>query len=209
MRFRLVALVVVLGLLAGADVAARGYAESEIAARAEAAVPGAHATAHIRSFPFVLRLLISGSVQHLDVKLSPVTASRLQLSGLDLALDGLTLDRGRLFSGKVEPVSLAQGRVAFDVSEAELSKVVGRRITIEAGHLFVDVLGRDVEARVASSDSAVTLTAAGLPVLTIPIERRDLMPCRPQVALGVKVATLSCTFTRIPSALVRASAGAS
>ncbi len=207
MRVRLVGLVVVLGLLAGADFAARGYAEREIAARAEATVPGARASAHIQSFPFVLRLLVSGSVQHLEVRLSPVTASHLQLSGLDLALEDLTLDRGQLFSGKVDPVGLGQGTVAFEVSEVELSKIVGHRITIEGGHLFVDVLGRDVEARVATSGSAITLTAAGLPLLTIPIERRDLMPCRPQVTLGIKAAKLSCTFTQVPSALLRASAG--
>ncbi|HUQ00816.1 MAG TPA: hypothetical protein VM093_10195, partial [Aeromicrobium sp.] len=181
MRFRLVvALVLVLGLLAGADVAARGYAEREIAARAEAAVPGAQATAHIRSFPFVLRLLVSGSVQELRVQLSPVKASRLELRGVDLGLSDLTLDRGQLFSGKVEPVGLGQGNVAFEVSEVELSKVLGRRVTIEGGHLYVDVLGQDVEARVGTSGSAITLTVAGLPLLTVPIERRDVIPCRPQ-----------------------------
>ncbi len=206
MRIRLlVGLAVVLGLLAAADVAARGYAEGEIAARAEATVPGAQATARIRSFPFVLRLLTSGSVEHLSVQLSPVVASRMQLSAVDLALDDLSLDRGQLFSGKVQPVGLGQGRVSFEIGEGELSKVAGRRVTIEAGHLFLDVAGRDVEAAVSTTEKGIALTVAGLPVVTIPLERRDVIPCRPQITLGVQVAKLTCTFTGVPSALVRAS----
>jgi hypothetical protein len=201
----LVGLVVVLGLFALADSYARGYAEREIAARAEAAVPGARATAHVRSFPFVLRLLTSGSVQHLRLQLSPVRASRLQLAGVDLALDDLSLDRGKLFSGQVQPVGLGRGHVAFEVSEGELSKAVGRRVTIEAGHLFVDVAGRDLEAKVATTPQGITMTVVGIPVLTVPIERRDVIPCQPQLTLDVQVAKFACSFSGVPSSLVRAS----
>src|SRR4029077_762919 len=92
------ALGVVVVLLVVGDLLARGFAERQLSDRARAAVAGATGgDAEIRSFPFLGRLLASGSVPYLRVRVDHVGAGPIALTFVQVELDGVHLNRNQLF----------------------------------------------------------------------------------------------------------------
>jgi hypothetical protein len=62
------------------------------------------------------------------------------------------------------------------------------------------VSGLPVTVTVRSSSRDVALSAAGVPVTAVPLPDSSLLPCVPSAAFAHQVLTLSCRFTRVPSA---------
>ncbi|MGH9163892.1 MAG: LmeA family phospholipid-binding protein [Acidimicrobiales bacterium] len=201
---KLLFLAVVLGLLAGADVAARKVAEQRIADRAEqAAGEGATATARISSFPFVARLLVSGSVPKVSVHARAVKAGAFRLSAVNLDLDGVALDRHALYGGTAKLRDIDEGTVTVELDAALLSGVLELPVTIEDGAVRVGVLGQQVTAKADVRDGVLILGVAGIPALRVPVARTELSPCD---AAAVEVAgdrlRLTCRVRDVPPALV-------
>jgi len=200
---KLLFLALLAALLVGADLAAKSVAEKRIEDRAEeAAGAGASATATIGSFPFLGRLLVSGSVPEVSVRASGVEAGPLTLRAVTVDLDGVKLDRDALFGGDVQLRDIDRGRVTVELDSGVLSRVLDVPITIEDGTVGVEVAGQRVTARAEVREGALVVNVEGLPALTVPIVRTELSPC--DVA-GVEVRgdrlLLSCQIADVPEAL--------
>lgn len=190
-------------LLVGADFAAKGVAEKRIEDRAaEAAGAGASATATISSFPFLGRLLVSGSVPEVEVRTSGVEAGPLTLRAVTVDLDGVELDRDALFGGEVQLRDIDRGRVTVELDAGVLSRVLDVPIAIDDSTVSVEVAGQRVTASAEVREGALVLNVAGLPALTVPVVRTELSPC--DVA-GVEVRgdrlLLTCQIADVPVAL--------
>ena len=201
----LAAAAVVVALLVVGDFVVRGLAEGQLADRARAAVPGATgADAEIRSFPFVGRLLVNGSVPDVRVRVDHVGAGPLAFTFVQVELHGVHLDRNRLFRDrKVRITSLDSGTATAELSDSELSRVLGVRVSSHGGRLTVTTGKVTAPGQVEARAGVLTITAARVPLLRIRIPNAPLLSCPPEdvtvVDGGVRV---SCTISRIPPELV-------
>jgi hypothetical protein len=205
-RTKLLAVVaVVLALLAAGDFVVRGLAERQLRDRAQAAVPGATgADAEIRSFPFVGRLLVDGSVPYVRVRVDHVGAGPVAFTFVQVELNGVHLDRNQLFRHrKVRITSLARGTATAELSDSELSRALGVRISSHSGQLTVTTGAVTAPGRVEARAGVLTITAGRVPLLRLRVPNAPLLSCPPESATivdgGVRV---SCTITRIPPELL-------
>lgn len=189
-------------LLGGADLAAKAVAEKRIEERAaEAAGPGATSSAEISSFPFLGRLLVSGTVTEVEVRTEGVEAGPLTLRAILVNLEGVQLDRDALFGGDVRLRDIDSGTVTVELDGGVLSRVLALPVTVEEGTVNVKVAGRKVAARAEVRDGALALEVAGLAAVTVPIVRTELSPC---MVASVEVrgdrVLLSCRVADVPPA---------
>ncbi|HEY0397063.1 MAG TPA: LmeA family phospholipid-binding protein, partial [Acidimicrobiia bacterium] len=83
----------VLALVVG-DQAAKGWAESKLAQRAAAYYPpGSGSSASIHSFPFIGRLLFSGTVPQVDVNLDDLKIEAVLIHRLSIHASDVKLNR--------------------------------------------------------------------------------------------------------------------
>jgi hypothetical protein len=191
-------------VLALADFAARQIAEEQIADRV-AGVEGVQGQARvdITSFPFLGRLLASGTVDDVSVSLDDVRAERVRFATVAVHLDSVRINRGELLSGRQLVLEdVGRGVARADISQDELSRLIDLPVTLEQGRVGVRVGGQQVAATATVSDNVLRLTVAGtrLPALTIP--RLPLVPCVADVELLPGRARLTCTLDRVPPELV-------
>ena len=202
-------LLLIVGAYGVLDVAAKRLAEQKLAERAEASVGGqAEATADVDSFPFVIKLLGSGSAGDISLHVTDVVASQLEFSSVDLDLRGVKLDKGKLLSDRrTEVTDIDSGTLTIRIAAAAISKALrGLPVTIRDGRVEVQVAG---QARAAD----VTLAAGGSLRISVP-QGPGVNVQIPRTALGSCDATaltvdddlirLSCTMTEIPPALLAA-----
>lgn len=191
------------------DVAVKNTAEEKIAEQVEAAAGGrAEATADIDSFPFLLRLLVSGSAGDISLHVEDVATSAVELSTVDLDLEGVRLDRSRLLSDrKAELVEIDRGTLAVGIDAAAISTVLrGLPVTIADGRVVVQVAGRaQVADLTLGANGSLRIGVPGGPAATIAVPQSDLVSCQAS-ALRVEddEVRLSCTLTEVPPALLRA-----
>jgi hypothetical protein len=201
-----VAVVLVGGL--GLDVAAKKYAEGQLASKAESRAGGqASASARISSFPFVGRALVSGEVSEVDLRMSRVVAEGVTMASLDIDLHGMRIDRNKLLSSrKVEVTAISVGTVTAAFDAAGLSQLAHVPVDIVDGAVQVHVAGRVVSAT-PSIDAAGTLSLqlGALPAVRARLPRSGLAPCAASSS-RVKGGRLevSCTIHDVPPALLRA-----
>ena len=199
--------VVALGVVG--DLAAKGYVEDKIAEKAEEAVGGkAHATAEIDSFPFVLRLLSSGSGGDVSLHVEDVATPTIDLARVHLDLEGVELDRAKLLSDRrAEVTKIDRGTVTVGIDADAVSKALGGLpVTIRGNTVEVRVAGRVVTADVTvASAGSIRVGVPRGPSATIGIPKTDLISCEGQ-ALSFEDDELrvSCTITEVPPVLLRA-----
>jgi len=209
--------VVLLALVVG-DQAAKGWAESQLAERAAAYYPpGSGSSASIRSFPFVGRLLISGSVPKVDVNLEDVRFQAVVVRRLSLKVSDVKLDRGDLFDGRVRLLDVGQGRLQATIDGPSLAKATGFDVRFTPGQVEVHqrIQGVNVIAKgdLAVKGNQVTVTPTSVQGLAVPASRFaisyripgiELIPCQADVEIIEDAAVLSCAIDDIPAALVQA-----
>lgn len=186
---------VVVAVLVAADVGLRQLGETQIESTAERKAPRSDPEAAIRSFPFVPRLLASGSVPEVRVRLDRVGRGAVQFSRVRLVLHGVEVDRNALFSRRrVELESIDRGTVSADLSAPALAQALSRseiRALRDAGN---------VSARVR--DGRLVVTARGAEVFSIRVPRTPLVPCEGDIQLVRDHAHVTCTLEDIPPELV-------
>lgn len=209
--------VILLALIVG-DQAAKSWAESKLAERAAAYYPpGSGSSASIRSFPFIGRLLISGSVPQVDVNLDDLLFQAVVVRRLSLEVSDVKLDRSDLFDGRVRLLDVGQGRLQATVDGPSLSKATGFDLRLTPGQVEVHqrIQGVDVVAkgRLSVKGNLVTVTPTSVQGLAVPASRFavsyripgiELLPCEADVEVVQDAAVLSCAITDIPAALVQA-----
>jgi hypothetical protein len=204
-RKLLIAIAILVVLLLIGDFVAKGYAETQLRDRAQRAVHGAtSATGSISSFPFVGRLLLSGSVQEAKVGVAPVVAGRVTFSSIHVDLHDVHVDRNLLIHNqKVRLTSLGSGTVTAEITDVEISRLAGVPISFAPGRATVRAAGVDVSAPLSAASGTLAIGGAtGVPI-RIRIPRAPLFPCdasSAQVEQGKVV--VSCTIDRVPPELV-------
>lgn len=206
---KIVIAVVVLGLLLTAgDVLAKKTAEKQIADRARSGA-GANASAesHISSFPFVGRIVVSGSVPEVDLRVDKAVVGDLTLTWVDVDLRGVRLDRHQLFSDqKAEIKRISSGRLTIALDSAALSALAHQPVTVGDGQISLRVGGRAVQATPAvDGHGQLTLKVDPLPALPLRLPRSDLVPCAATtVQVDGDTVELTCPFRDVPPALLKA-----
>jgi hypothetical protein len=204
MRRLIITIAVLLVLLVGADFAAKAYATTQLRDRAKAAVRGAtSSSASITSFPFLGRLLIGGSVQEVRVQIGPVVAGRVTFASVAVDLNDAHVDRNRLIRQReVRLTSIGSGTVTAELTDAEVSRLVGVPVSFGPNGVKVRVRGVQVNATVSVVNSS--LVFAGAPVaVPLRIPRGPLFPCDATQAVARQgVVVVSCTISQVPPELV-------
>ncbi len=194
----------ILGLLVGADVAVRRTAEAQLRDRVVAAVqPAGSTSARIESFPFLGRLLTSGTISRIRISTAGVTAQGLTFALVSLDLEGVTFDRGTLLSErKVVLKSLAHGTAVAEVTQERLSEVLGVPVTLDSDRIRVRVAGQLINATASVSDNTLKVTVAGLSVPALRIPKLSLLPCVAGAVVLPGRIRLSCQVDQLPAELL-------
>jgi len=171
-------------------------------APAGATIAGA-TTARIESFPFLGRLLTSGSVSRIKMSAAEVTVEGLTFARVGLDLRDVTFDRERLLSDrKVVLSSLDRGTATAEVTQEQLSERLGVTVTLSAGKAQVRVAGQTVTASASVSDNTLRLSVVGLSVPALRIPKLSLVPCVADAEILPGRVRLTCSVDRIPAELV-------
>jgi DUF2993 family protein len=208
---------ILLALIVG-DQAAKSWAESRLAEQAAAYYPpGAGSSASIHSFPFLGRLLFSGSVPRVDVNLDDLRFQAVLVRQLSLRVSDVKLDRGELFSGRVKLDDIGQGDIVATLDGPSLAKATGFDVRFRPGQVEVHqkIQGIDVVAKgqLSVKGNLVTVTPTSVQGLAVPASRFaisyripgiEILPCQPDVKIIQNGVTLSCHVTDVPAALVQA-----
>lgn len=198
----LLTLVVLAVALVAADVVARKLAEDELAARLKGAVPtAATATATLRSFPFLVRLLGSGRVGEVDAAVGDITVEGLRFASIAVDLHGVQLDRDQLVRDRrLVLEKIDRGRVQARVSEEALTEALGVPVTLEQGRASVTIAGRTLGADLAVQNGRLKVGVAGFSLPTIHVAA-PLLPCVADARIDPGLVLLTCDFTEIPREL--------
>jgi hypothetical protein len=207
---KLVILLVVLSVLGAVDAAAKAMAENQIERRARLeAGSSASASADIDSVPFLGKLLATGNAGDLTVRLKEVAGQQLTFSTVSLKLQEIHLDKGKLFSGKVEITSIRRGTITVGLDADALERIIRMPVKLEDGEVRVTVGGQPVTVSPSvTAEGSVRLSASGFPGFTgvnVPFPQTRIVSCpvaRVVVADGELRA--SCDIDKIPPALLRA-----
>jgi hypothetical protein len=203
-RRLLIALAILLVVLVVGDFVAKAYATSQLRDRAERAVRGAtSSTASISSFPFTGRLLLAGSVPKVDVRVGPVVAGRVTFASISVDLHDVHVDRNRLINDQqVQLTGLGSGTVTAELTDVEVSRLAGTRVTFAPGRVMVSAAGVDVAASVQVTNGSMSFGGLRLPI-QLRIPRAPLFPCDATSAVVKEGAVdLSCTVHDVPPELV-------
>jgi LmeA-like phospholipid-binding len=209
---------VILLILIVGDQAAKGWAESKLAERAAAYYPpGSGSSASIHSFPFIGRLLISGSVPRVDVNLDDLRIQEVLIRQLSIHVTDVRLNRSDLFSGKVHLDDVGQGKLVATIDGPSLARAAGLDLRFAPGEVSVHekIQGVDVIAKgtVAVKGNTVTVTPTSVQGLNVPASRFavsyripgiEILPCQADVKIIQSGIVVSCNVTDVPPALVQA-----
>lgn len=192
------------GLLVAADLGVRSVAEGQLRDRVRlAAAPAGATTARIESFPFLGRLLSSGSVSRIEVSAAEVTVEGLTFARVALDLRDVTFDRDRLLSDrKVVLSGLERGMATAEITQDQLSERLGVAITLSAGKAQVRVAGQTVTAAASVTDNTLRLSVPGLSVPALGIPKLPLVPCVADAEILPGRVRLTCSVDQIPAELV-------
>lgn len=209
MRRKLVVIALVLVALAGvADVLVKKAAEGQIASKAESQSGAqASADAHITSFPFIGRLLASGHVPEIDVRVKRAVAGSVTLASVDVDLRDVHLDKHRLLSDhKADITRIGSGKLVVDIDGPALTTLAHVDIQVTGGQIQVSVRGKTIQATPGvDGQGQLTLQLEGLPAVPIKLPKSDLVPCQATtVQVRGDVVELGCPFSEVPPALLRA-----
>ncbi len=204
MRKLLFVAVLALVLLVAADFGARQVAEEQVAERV-AATEGVQgrATVEITSFPFLGRLLASGTVTDLSVSVDEVQAERVRFATVAVDLDEVRVSRSELLSERrVVLQDVGRGRARAEMTEQELSRLIDLPVTLERGRARVRVAGQVVTATASVRDNVLRVSVAGIQPPAITIPKLPLVPCVADVELLPGRLRLSCQLDQVPPELV-------
>jgi LmeA-like phospholipid-binding len=203
-RRLLIALAVLVVVFVIGDFVAKAYATTQLRDRARRAVRGAtSSSASISSFPFTGRLLLSGSVSNVHVRVGPVAAGRVTFASIAVDLHDVRVDRNRLIrEQKVQLTGLGSGTVTAEMTDVEISRLAGTRVSFRPGRVTVNAAGTDVAATVQVTNGTMSFGGARLP-FRFRIPRAPLFPCDATNAVVKQGAVeLSCTVHDVPPELV-------
>jgi hypothetical protein len=203
---KLVIAALVMALLLALDQVAKSYAQSTVASAVEARVQGvSEVDADIDSFPFLGRLLVSGTVSELDLAFTDVKGHGIDVARLRIAATGIELDRGVLFGerhARIRDVDTVSARAT--ITEAEIRRVSGADVRLVDGEATVSAAGVRATADVDVVDGRVQMKVGSLPAISVPVPDSELLPCEVQAKVVERALELSCTSHELPAIVIDA-----
>lgn len=211
---RLVVVSLVLAVLAVVvDVAAKAFAEAKIEKGAERrGGVSTSAEAAIRSFPFLPRVLTSGSAGGVNVRMTGFAAGRLRLALVEVDVGELRLDKAKLLQGGgVEVTGISDASVAVEITGPDLASATRLPVTIEEGEVRISAGGRAVGVTPTLSDEgSLRLGGAGVAPTTLGLERTGISACTStSVAVQGDRLRIECRTEEVPQFLLEGAARAS
>lgn len=208
---RLLAVLVVLVALAAVvfvggavlDQRARVEAEKEAGRRLAKALPiEGTPTVSIDSFPFVLKVLMDGSVDRLQVSMRSLEQQGVRVDEARLTIDGLVLNQDRLIDEyELEVVDIDTATVEAWVTGEDISTVAKVPVTISDGGVSVTYKGKTYSGTAKVSKHAVLVMVDGMPPLLSPLPSHDLIPCEPALDIDGERIHVQCTVDALPPAV--------
>jgi hypothetical protein len=199
----LVLAVVVVATLA-ADVVLKNRAETELAHEVAARAPGTTGVdAKISSFPFVGRLLLSGTVPKVVVTAQHTSVAEVSLDDIRIEVDDVTMDSGAARQGKAVVQSIRRGSVQADLRQDQINSRLprGYQVQLQAGKAALSGPNAGQAQLVTTPEGSVQLRAANRSLFDLPFPKTDLLPCAPTATFVGGAVRLTCTFDRIPPLL--------
>lgn len=203
---------VVLGLLlaialVGVEVGVRYWVDAEAERQAAANLDAvADVDVELRSFPLVPRLLLSGDVGDVTIRLDEVAEQGVALDVLTVVVDGLVLDRGALVNDRrVEVVDVDRARLEARVPEGAVQALLpAGTIRFDPGTATLTAGDLSVTAAVAVEGRDLVLRVDPLPAVSVPLPSTDLLPCQPGGEVVAGAVLLTCEVDDLPPVIVQA-----
>ncbi len=203
-RAAVIVVLVLVGLLVVADVAAKRVAQATLADRLGDEVPEAGDTsATIRSFPFLLRLLANGRVREVDAGVRDLTIDRFRFAAIDVRLHRVEFDRDQLLDARELVLErIDRGQVRAEVTQEAVSELVGAPVSLDEGQASVRVGGQRLIAELSVRDGRLIVRAAGMSFPPVRLPTVPLLPCVAGAEIVTGRVVLTCDFTEIPRELL-------
>ncbi len=181
----------------------RRIAEQKAAVKLEDALPiEGTPTVRIDSFPFVLGVLLDGTVETLTVRMESLASSGVEVDEAQLTVHGLQLDRDRLLDPQeLEVVGIDRARIEAWFTAEGISKVAKLPVRIADGVVTVTVRGTTYTGTASISKHAVFLAVEGMPPVIAPLPENDLLPCEPDVDIDGDRIHVACEVDALPPAV--------
>lgn len=196
----------IVGLLLGADLAARRAAESQLERRLrrEASTTG-RAAVDLDSWPFLARLAASGRVARVRASIDDVVVSRLRVARISVDLRNVNVDRQRLVAERqVDLQEIGAGTAVAEITQADLRQALnGVPVVLEAGRIGLSVGGVSATVRATVTDGVLRLSAGGISIPPITVPKLPLLPCLTDAEARLGVLRLSCRLDEVPDELLR------
>ena len=208
---RILSLVVLLAVLTGGDLLLRNVAEQQVVDQVKSEISAnAKVSASIPVFPFVPRILFWGSVPKVKVKVTNLDGPPINIAEADVSVSGVVINRHHLLSKRrVELVSIDSGTLEAVLTQEALSDVLHTTIKVSGGTVTATVAGQSVTVKpsINNDDQLVLTPVGGAALQPLGLGQAKLLPCAGSVSVEEGKVRVSCTFKRIPDAMVRAANG--
>lgn len=204
-------LLVLLGLLVGADFAARYSSGRWLAGQVRSATGAAEVSASLGGFPFLPPLVFSGSINSAEVVAKNVPAGLLNLEQVSVDARQIEIDRSLFWKSQVvKPTAIEAALVTVALSPTALSAAIGHQVTLTSGgQVRVDVAGRSLlaEVRLVAGRSLV-VSVGGVTVATIDLSGSKLLPaCQMSTSVRASLLVFECRLSPVPASLLGELAG--
>ncbi|MEA2702459.1 MAG: LmeA-like phospholipid-binding [Actinomycetota bacterium] len=192
--------VVVLAALVGADLVARRVAEDQLRQQVVAKVqPDGPVSASISSFPFVGRLLLSGTIPEVKVSLADVTVRGFTFASVGVVLESVRIDRDALVQDRrVALLGIGRGTAVVEISADEISRLVKVPVVLETGRARVRLNGRLVDVAARVEGSRLVVAAAGVTLGAVDIPPLPLVSCLSGTEIRPGRLRLTCSIDEVP-----------
>ncbi|MEA2931925.1 MAG: hypothetical protein QOI56_710 [Actinomycetota bacterium] len=188
-----------------ADVAARGVAEDQLRQRVTSRLEssgsevGGPVSAGISSFPFLGRLLVSGTISQVNVAVHDLTVRGVTFASVGVELRAVRIDRDSLVQDRrVALAGIGRGTAVVEISGDEVSRLVGVPVVLEDGRARVRVGGVLVTVAARVEGSTLVLAAGGVTLPAIDIPPLPLVACVSGAEILPGRLRLTCTLDQVP-----------
>jgi hypothetical protein len=199
---KLLALVIVVLVLAGVDMAARVFAESRIEEAVEAEARGvASVNVRIDALPFVPRLLLGVQVPEVSVRLEQVPSRAITLTAVEIELREVEVDRASVVRRDPRLKQIEGGTLTVELDGSSLTNALRVPISIREGRVRVGAGRAAVTLRPTTAAGALVL-GVGASALRVAVPRTRLLTCdATRASVSADRIELSCDFREVPPAL--------
>ena len=199
-KLLLVFIVVVVVALLVADVVARRVAEDQLRQRVAAEVqPDGPVSAGISSFPFLGRLLLSGTIPEVEVSLEDLTVRGFTFASVGVVLESVQLDRDALLQDRrLALEGIGRGTAVVEISADEISRIARVPVQLESGRARVRLNGRLVDVSARVQGMTLFVEAGGVTLASVEIPPLPLVACLSGTEIRPGRLRLTCSIDEVP-----------